>query len=102
MLRIIPRKWRRDADADPVSRSRWWRPRGHTTDVDLTIGTGVNGRSTGAATMPALPPASAGMAYALNRTAKHVYAGTVPAAVVRRRHAANRVARMSRRANRGR
>lgn len=33
--------------------------------------------------------------------AKHVYAGTVPAAVVARRRCAGRVARKSRRLNRG-
>lgn len=36
----------------------------------------------------------------LNRTGKHIYAGTVPPAVVARRRAANKVARKSRRANR--
>ena len=34
--------------------------------------------------------------------AKHVYAGTVPAAEIARRRAANKVARASRRQNRGR
>jgi hypothetical protein len=37
----------------------------------------------------------------LNNGRKHVYAGTVPAAVKARRRAANKVARRSRRANRG-
>jgi len=36
----------------------------------------------------------------LNATGKHIYAGTVPPAVVARRRAANKVARKSRRANR--
>lgn len=36
----------------------------------------------------------------LNATGKHIYAGTVPSAVVARRRAANKVARTSRRANR--
>ena len=98
MLRILPKNWRRSVDADPVSRPTWWRRRRHTAGADGFIGAD-------AATlpaMPALPPASAGMAYALNRTAKHVYAGTVPPAVVRRRRAANRVASQSRHTNRGR
>lgn len=40
--------------------------------------------------------------FALGNLGKHVYAGTVPAAVVERRRAKNRVARSSRRINRGR
>jgi len=97
MLRIIPKKWRRSVDADPVSRPAWWRRRQHTAGADGFIGdtTPVT------ALMPALPPASAGMAYALSRTGKHVYAGTVPVAEVQRRRAANRVASQSRRTNRG-
>lgn len=43
-----------------------------------------------------------GMSRALDRPGKHVYAGTVPATVVKRRRAANKTARASRRANRGR
>ena len=39
---------------------------------------------------------------ALNQTGKHIYAGTVSAKVVARRRAANKVARQSRRVNRGR
>jgi hypothetical protein len=42
------------------------------------------------------------MAFALNRTGKHVYAGTVPDATVRRNRAAAKVARQSRRTNRKR
>lgn len=38
---------------------------------------------------------------ALNVTGKHVYGGTVPPAVIARRRAKNRVARVSRRKNRG-
>ena len=45
--------------------------------------------------------ASRAMLAALNRSGKHIYAGTVPAAEVARRRAANKVARRSRRANRG-
>lgn len=41
------------------------------------------------------------MLEALN-TGRHIYAGTVPPAEVRRRRAANRVARRSRRRNQGR
>lgn len=37
----------------------------------------------------------------LNRAGRHVYGGTVPAAVVDRRRKANRAARASRRVNRG-
>lgn len=37
---------------------------------------------------------------ALNRVSSHIYAGTVPAAVVRRRRAKNKRARISRRVNR--
>lgn len=37
---------------------------------------------------------------ALNRTASHIYGGTVPPKVVASRRAANKVARASRRANR--
>lgn len=42
-----------------------------------------------------------GMAAALVRTGRHVYAHTVPAATIARRRAANKVARASRKANRG-
>jgi hypothetical protein len=38
---------------------------------------------------------------ALNQTGKHIYGGTVTAKEKARRRAANKVARMSRRANRG-
>ena len=38
---------------------------------------------------------------ALQNGRKHVYGGTVPAAVVAKRRAANKVARRSRRINRG-
>lgn len=37
----------------------------------------------------------------LQSTGKHIYGGTVPPAVVAKRRAANKVARKSRRANRG-
>lgn len=37
----------------------------------------------------------------LNRTGKHIYAGTVPAATIAKRRARNKVARASRRVNRG-
>jgi hypothetical protein len=40
------------------------------------------------------------MLLALNHSGKPIYAGTVPAAEVARRRAANKVARRSRRANR--
>jgi hypothetical protein len=46
-------------------------------------------------------PSSGNMVLALNLTRKHVYAGTVHAEVLRRRKA-NKVARASRRRNRGR
>ena len=97
MLRIIPKKWRRSVDADPVSRPAWWRRRRAGAGADGFIGD----TTLATAMMPALPPASAGMAYALDRTGKHVYAGTVPPAEVQRRRAANRVASQSRRTNRG-
>jgi hypothetical protein len=45
---------------------------------------------------------STAMLYALNWTGRHVYQGTVPAKVVARRRAANKVARASRRHNRKR
>ena len=38
----------------------------------------------------------------LNQTGKHIYGGTVPAKVVAQRRAANKRAKASRRANRGR
>ena len=38
--------------------------------------------------------------FALQRTGKHVYAGTVPEAEIKRRRKANKVARVSRRKNR--
>lgn len=41
------------------------------------------------------------MLAALNRTGKHVYEGTVPANVKSARRAKNKVARISRRKNRG-
>ena len=37
----------------------------------------------------------------LNRTGKHIYGGTVPAAEIAKRRAKNKVARASRRKNRG-
>ncbi len=40
------------------------------------------------------------MLLALNASGKHIYAGTVPAATIQKRRAANRVARKSRRVNR--
>lgn len=46
-------------------------------------------------------PASLVTLAALNRSGQHIYGGTVPAHVVARRRAANKVARASRRANRG-
>lgn len=45
---------------------------------------------------------SVGMLIALNRTGKHLYAGTVPDAVIERRRAANRRARQARKVSRGR
>lgn len=45
-------------------------------------------------------PDSVGMLLALNRMTSSVYAGTVPAHVIRQRRAKNRMARKSRRANR--
>lgn len=45
--------------------------------------------------------ASLAMLAALQGGRKHVYGGTVPEAEVRRRRAANKVARASRRHNRG-
>lgn len=48
-----------------------------------------------------LTPASA-MLLAINSTMSHVYGGTVPPAEVRRRRAANKVARASRKINRRR
>ena len=47
-------------------------------------------------------PSGGDMVLALNVTRKHVYAGTVPHAEVLRRRKANKVARASRRRNRGR
>lgn len=41
------------------------------------------------------------MLYALNMRLRNIYAGTVPEAEVRRRRAANKVARRQRRVNRG-
>jgi hypothetical protein len=46
------------------------------------------------------PPAGLAILGALNRLGKHVYAGTVPAATVSRRRAANKAARRSRATNR--
>jgi hypothetical protein len=46
-------------------------------------------------------PTQRAILFALNNTGKHVYAGTVPAHVKARRRAANKVARVSRRINRG-
>ncbi|NUP32907.1 MAG: hypothetical protein HOU01_14460 [Streptomycetaceae bacterium] len=42
-----------------------------------------------------------GILIALNQTGKHIYAGTVDPKVVARRRAANKMARKSRRINRG-
>ncbi len=51
---------------------------------------------------PSSKPDSRGLAVllGLQNTGRHVYAGTVPAATVARRRAANKVARRSRRVNR--
>jgi len=38
--------------------------------------------------------------FALNRTARHIYAGTVPAETIAKRRARNKVARASRKLNR--
>lgn len=46
----------------------------------------------------ALAPA-ASMLFALNASGKHIYGGTVPQAEVRRRRAANKVARRQRKVN---
>jgi len=45
-------------------------------------------------------PHGLGILLALNRLGRHVYAGTVPEHVVRKRRIRNRVARRSRRINR--
>lgn len=43
-------------------------------------------------------PSRLGMLLALNHTGKHIYEGTVPAAVVAKRRAKNKAARAARRA----
>lgn len=45
-------------------------------------------------------PAAALLLIALNSSGRHIYAGTVPSKTVASRRAANKVARLSRRANR--
>lgn len=49
---------------------------------------------------PALNHYQRAILYALNRTGKHVYAGTVPAATIANRRAKSKAARLARRKSR--
>ena len=64
----------------------------------------MNGDSTAAASaaplLPEVNPYQFRILLGLNRTGKHIYAGTVSASEKARRRAANKVARVSRRQNR--